>query len=109
MSDASSGNTAGNGSPSNPLPPVAAAQHPPYPIIRLLYAFGYGLIAWLVIHILFALAVIQFVLLAINGRVNEEVKSFALALLQYEWELLAFMTFVRDEHPFPVGPFPRHA
>src|SRR5215469_10029076 len=99
--------------PSNsppPLPPAPAApQHAPYPFMRLLYAIGYGLIAWLVIHILFALAVVQFALLAINGRTSDEVKSFALALLQYEWELIAFITFVRDEHPFPVGPFPKHA
>jgi hypothetical protein len=108
MSDASSGNPAGNVPPSSPTP-LAAPHQPPFPIVRLLSAFGYGLIAWFVMHIIFVLAVIQFAMLAISGRVNEEVKSFALALLQYEWELLAFITFVRDEQPFPVGPFPKHA
>jgi hypothetical protein len=105
MTDASAGTPSEPGQP--PTPPAVAP--PPFPFMRLLYAVGYGMIAWLVIHILFALAVVQFVLLAINGRINDEVKSFALALLQYEWELIAFITFVRDEHPFPVGPFPKHA
>lgn len=105
MTDAPAGNP-----PESPPPPVSVPPQPaPFPFMRLLYAFGYGLIAWLVIHILFALAVVQFVLLAMNGRTNDEVKSFALALLQYVWELIAFITFVRDEHPFPVGPFPKHA
>jgi Domain of unknown function (DUF4389) len=109
MSDASSGTPAGNTPPPGSPPPIAAPHHPPFPVIRLLYAFGYGLIAWFVMHIIFALAVVQFVMLAISGRVNDEVKSFSLTLLQYEWELLAFVTFVRDEQPFPVGPFPKHA
>lgn len=88
-----------------PLPP----SHPPFPIVRLIYAFGYGLIAWFVLHIIFLLAFVQFVMIAINGRTHDEIKSFCATLLQYEWELIAFITFVRDEQPFPVGPFPKHA
>ena len=61
------------------------------------------------IHVVFLLAVIQFVVIAINGRGNDELKHFCLVLVQYLWELLAFITFVRDEHPFPLGPFPKHA
>ena len=52
------------------------------------------------------LALIQFVVVAINGKVNEELKDFCISLVQYLWELLAFITFVRDEQPFPLGPFP---
>jgi len=55
------------------------------------------------------LAVVQFVMIAVNGRVHDEIKAFCSSLLQYEWELLAFVTFVRDEQPFPIGPFPKHA
>lgn len=105
MSDAS--NSAGNVPP--PPPQAVAPHHPPFPIVRLLYSIGYGFIAWFVLHIIFVLAVIQFAMLAINGRVNDELKSFCNTLLQYEWELLAFITFVRDEQPFPIGPFPKHA
>jgi hypothetical protein len=49
------------------------------------------------------------VVIAINGRGNDELKHFCLVLVQYLWELLAFITFVRDEQPFPLGPFPKHA
>jgi hypothetical protein len=90
----------------NPPPPAA---HPPFPVVRLFYALGYGLIAWFVMHIIFLLAFVQFVMIAINGRVHDEIKSFCSTLLQYEWELIAFITFVRDEQPFPFGPFPKHA
>lgn len=88
----------------------APSQRParaPFPAVRLLYAFAYGIIAWFVIHLIFALAIIQFVVLAVTGRLNEELKGFSFSLVQYLWELLAFVTFVRDEQPFPIGPFPR--
>jgi|SRR6185437_2504835 hypothetical protein len=90
-------------------PPSGAAPRPPFPVVRLVYSLGYGLIAWFVLHVIFMLAVVQFVMIAVNGRVHEEIRSFCSALLQYEWELVAFITFVRDEQPFPVGPFPKHA
>ncbi len=52
--------------------------------MRLLYSIGYGFIAWFVLHILFFLAVVQVVMIAINGRANEELKRFARTLIQYE-------------------------
>jgi len=91
-----------------PSPPPAAVPHPPFPIVRVLYAIGYGFIAWFVLHILFFLAVVQIVMIAINGRANEELKHFCATLIQYESELFAYITFARDEQPFPLGPFPRH-
>lgn len=89
--------------------PPPQASHPPFPAVRLLYAIGFGILAYIVLLILFAIGVVQFVVLAINGRVNEELKAFSVNLVQYLWELVAFITFVRDEQPFPLGPFPRHA
>jgi len=81
----------------------------PFPVVRLFYAFAFAVIGWFVIHLVFALAVIQFAVLAVTGRLNEELKGFSFSLVQYLWELLAFVTFVRDEQPFPIGPFPRHS
>ena len=98
--------------PTGNAPPPSQAvvpYRPPFPFVRLLYAFGYGLVAWFVVHIIFVLAFVQFVMFAINGRANEELKSFCNTLLQYVWELLAYIAFVRDEQPFPIGPFPKHA
>jgi hypothetical protein len=95
--------------PNNSASSAPSAAHPPFPFVRLLYSIGYGFVAWFVLHVLFVLAAVQFVVIAINGKVNEELKSFSLTLIQYEWELLAFIAFVRDEQPFPIGPFPKHA
>jgi hypothetical protein len=82
-------------------------EHRPFPIARLLYALGFAFLAWVVLWIVFVLAAVQFVVLVINGRSNDEIKRFSLNLLQYLFELLAFVTFARDDLPFPVGPFPK--
>lgn len=95
------------------VPPGSAAQaqpfadHRPFPIARLLYAIGFAFLAWVVLWIVFVLAFVQFVVLVINGHTNDELKRFSLSLLQYLFELLAFVTFARDNLPFPIGPFPR--
>lgn len=80
--------------------------HPPFPFVRFLYAIGFGMIAWFVFGIIVLVAVVQFIMIAIGGRVNEELRHFSVNLVQYLWELLAFITFVRDDQPFPLGPFP---
>jgi hypothetical protein len=100
-------------STNNPPPPgptaIVAPPHPPFPAARLLFAFGYGLIAWFLLHVIFVLAVVQFVMVAINGRAHDEIKSFSASLIEYERDLLAYITFMRDEQPFPFGPFPKSA
>jgi hypothetical protein len=94
MSDASSPNAA------------AAVPHSPFPAVRLFYAIAYAVVAWFVFWVLLALGVVQFVVFAVNGRINAELKTLTANLAQYLWELLAFICFLRDERPFPIGTFP---
>ncbi|HEY1612531.1 MAG TPA: DUF4389 domain-containing protein [Rhizomicrobium sp.] len=79
----------------------------PFPAVRLLYALGFAILAWFAFWVLLLLSLVQFVVVLATGKVNEELKTFSLSLLQYLWELLAFVTFVRNEQPFPIGAFPR--
>ena len=120
MTDDTTGNTPGSGE-TNGQPGKDGAQsgtgsgasaapaRAPFPAVRLLYAIGFGVVAWFVFWITVLLALAQFVVVAINGRVNDELKTFSANLIHYLWELLAFIVFVRDEQPFPIGPFPRRA
>ena len=91
------------------VPPANGPPSPraPFPAVRLLYAIGFALVAWVVFWVVLLLALMQFVIVALQGRANSEVKNLSLNLIQYLWELLAFVAFVRDEQPFPVGPFPQ--
>jgi hypothetical protein len=91
---------------SDASPHNAAEPHPPFPAVRVFYAIGYAVVAWFVFWVLLALGVVQFVSFAVNGKINEEVRTLSSNLTQYLWELMAFITFVRDDRPFPLGPFP---
>lgn len=102
MTDTNSANDA-----AQAPPPPPEAIRAPFPAVRLLYAIGFGIVAWFVFWITVVLALAQFVVIAINGKANDELKHFSLNLVHYLWELLAFVTFVRDEQPFPIGPFPK--
>src|SRR6185437_761588 len=81
-------------------PPSGAAPRPPFPVVRLVYSLGYGLIAWFVLHVIFMLAVVQFVMIAVNGRVHEEIRSFCSALLQYECSLSPSSPSCATSSPF---------
>ena len=105
MSDVPPGGVPSNGGAQAVPPP--RAEHPPFPIARLLYAFGFAIIAWFVFWGVLLLAAVQFIVVLINGEQNAELRNFSLSLVQYLWELLAYITFVRDDQPFPLGPFPK--
>ncbi len=91
-----------------PVQSTTAAKIP-FPVVRLFYAIAFAVAAWFVFWIALLLGVAQFVVVLVTGRVNDELKGFSLNLVQYLWELLAFITFVRDDQPFPMGPFPRRS
>jgi hypothetical protein len=86
-------------------PPIQEAP-PAFPVVRLLYAIGFAFVAWLVFWILLLLGLVQFLMLALSGRVNEELRRFSVNLAQYLWEVVAYILFLRDEQPFPIGAFP---
>jgi hypothetical protein len=96
MSDTPNGST-------QALPVVV---RPPFPLERLLFAFGFAIVSWFVLWLLFFVGLAQFVVVALNGHANEELKRFSQGLVRYLGELLDFVTFGRDEKPFPFGPYP---
>ena len=92
--------------PPNGAQALPTASHRPFPLERLLYAIGFAFLAWVVLWVLIVVGVIQFAVFAINGRSNDELRNFSRNLVQYLFDLLGFVTFIRDERPFPFGPFP---
>jgi|GEM_PF-939343 len=81
----------------------------PATLPRLLYSLLFAVIAWFAFWVVLILAVVQLLAVLLNHRVSEELRRTSLNVIQYLWELLAYVSFVRDEQPFPVGPFPSYA
>lgn len=92
--------------PPNGAQALPTAPHRPFPLERLLYAVAFAFLAWFVLWVLIVVGVVQFIVFAINGRSNDELRNFSRNLVQYLFDLLGYVTFVRDERPFPFGPFP---
>ena len=73
---------------------------------RLLFMLAY----WFLGNIAFSLAIllgfVQFVVLLVSGEQNQELKRFNRNLVQYIWHCLAYVSFMREDKPFPLGPFP---
>ena len=102
MSDSTSGDTYA------PQQGKSAERRVPFPWVRLLYAIGFGFIAWVMFWlIVLFLAPLHYIVLAITGKPNEELKEMTLRAVHYLVELLVFVTGTGEEKPFPLGPFPR--
>lgn len=73
---------------------------------RLLYMLGFWFLGNVAFSLAIFLGVVQFVVILLRGEKNKDLRGFSCNLIQYVWETLAFVIFVRDEKPFPFGKFP---
>ncbi|HMI97846.1 MAG TPA: DUF4389 domain-containing protein [Micropepsaceae bacterium] len=106
MSDSTSGDAYG---PHDASASAARAEgRQPFPWLRLLYAMGFAIVAWVMFWlIVLLLAPLHYIVLAITGKPNEELREMTLRAVHYLVELLVFVTGTGDEKPFPLGPFPK--
>lgn len=56
--------------------------------------------------IIFAIILFQFVLTVITGKTNERLVKLGLSLSTYSYQILTFLTFNTDYHPYPFGEWP---
>ena len=102
MSDSTSGDAYG------PHEAAHSEGRLPFPWLRLLYAIGFGFIAWVTFWlIVLLLAPLHYIVLAINGKPNEDLRDMTQRAVHYLVELLVFVTGTGEEKPFPLGPFPK--
>lgn len=74
--------------------------------LRFVYMIGFGFLAHIAFSLSLFLGVVQFVVLLVSKRKNEELLQFSRRLILYVGECLAFVVFAREEKPFPLGRFP---
>ena len=68
---------------------------------RGLYILLFLLILGLVKGIVFIVAVIQFILVAVNKTANEPLRNFGQGLSTYLYHITQFLIFNTDNKPFP--------
>jgi Domain of unknown function (DUF4389) len=92
---------------ADPAPSGAAPKRVPFPLTRLFYAIGFAFVAWVVFWLALFVGLAQWIMTAVAGDHDDQLKHWSRNLNQYLWEVLSFIVFARDDKPFPFGPFPR--
>jgi len=59
--------------------------------------------------IIFAVIAFQFVLTLLTGKTNERLIKLGQSLCTYVYQILTFLTFNSNEHPYPFGAWPSGA
>lgn len=78
-----------------------------YPVGRLALSVLFGLVLCLVFWAVILTAVVQFVLRLFGPDETGQLRGFAAGLGRYMGQIAGYMTFARDDRPFPFGPFPK--
>ena len=56
--------------------------------------------------IIFAIIIFQFIMTVITGKTNKRLVTLGLSLSTYSYQILTFLTFNTDYHPYPFGAWP---
>ena len=56
--------------------------------------------------VIFAIIIFQFVLTVVTGKTNKRLVRLGLSLSTYSYQILTFLTFNTDYHPYPFGAWP---
>jgi hypothetical protein len=74
--------------------------------MRGLYMLFFILCAGLAKFIIAVIVIFQFLLVLFTLRTNERLLEFGQSLGVYIYQILQFLTFNSNEHPYPLGAWP---
>lgn len=75
--------------------------------LRILYMVVFYLVSQVVIMLVAVLAVVQALFGLITGKPNLNLQEFSIGLNRYLYQILCFLTFNRDEKPYPFTDWPK--
>lgn len=71
-------------------------------LYMLFFVLCYGLAKFLIA----AVVIFQFLLVLFTLKANERLLEFGQSLATYIYQILEFLTFNSNEHPYPLGAWP---
>lgn len=72
-------------------------------LYMLMFAFFLGIAKFVV----FMLVVVQFLFVLFTDAPNEQLTQFGKSLSTYHYQVLMFLTFNNEEHPYPFAEWPQ--
>ena len=77
--------------------------------VRGLYMLLFAVLYSVAEAVLTAVVLFQFGSCLITGGVNKRLLGFSEGLADYIRQIVRFLSFNSDEHPYPLGPWPQQA
>lgn len=84
---------------------VTAGKH----WLRLVYMLLFVVLLYVAAVVMGAVIVLQFLFALFTGSPNRNLRQFGESLALYIYRALAFLTYSRDEKPFPFSDWPEPA
>lgn len=75
--------------------------------IRGLYMLLFSFLAGIADFVLFGVVIFQFVHKLLTGKTNERLLKLGRDLASYVYQIIQFMTFNSEYHPYPLGAWPK--
>lgn len=75
--------------------------------IRGLYMVLFSIFYTIADFVLFAVVVFQFILKLFTGDTNDRLRNLGLSISTYIYEILQFLSFNSEQHPYPFGSWPK--
>lgn len=74
---------------------------------RGLYMVLFSIFYTIADFVLFAVVVFQFILKLFTGDTNDRLRKLGLSISTYIYEILQFLSFNSEQHPYPFGTWPK--
>lgn len=95
------------GGENRPLHEETAAGDRKNPVWqRLLFGIGFAIVAYVLLWLIFALAILQWVVSLVAGSRNQQLADFGARLGIYLRDIVRYLTAASDTLPFPFTSFP---
>jgi hypothetical protein len=75
--------------------------------MRGLYMLLFSVFSRISEIVLFAIILFQFILKVLTGDTNDRLRKLGLSIATYIYQILQFLSFNSDVHPYPFGAWPK--
>lgn len=73
---------------------------------RVAYCVGFGIVAYALLWLVFALTILQLIVWGVSGERNKQLADFGGRLGSYLRQIVSYLMGGQDAVPFPFTPFP---
>ncbi len=75
--------------------------------VRGLYMLLFSFLAGIADFVLVGVVIFQFIHKLITGKTNDRLLKLGRGLASYVYQIIQFMTFNSEYHPYPLGAWPK--